>query len=150
MKFRSIGGRIVVATAMVAAIASVVFASIVVVRDQSLTEAEKSRRAEVSIAQFALAVEAEQRQLALSAVSLATLPPLREALAKGDREAVLALLRDSQPAVAAVQPGPRVNVHRAPAIAFVRVWNPSAHGDDIAARRRTVTEAGAPARCRPG
>ena len=150
MKFRSIGGRVIGVTALVAAVASAVFGTVVVMQDRSEMANETERRAVASIAQFASALEAEQRQLALTAATLAALPPLREAVQRDDRDAALALLKDAQPAAVATLAGARVNVHKAPAVAFLRVWNPTAHGDDISARRRTVTEAARTGRLQQG
>ncbi|WP_158639223.1 methyl-accepting chemotaxis protein [Elioraea rosea] len=150
MKFTSIGGRVIGATALVAAVASAVFGTVVVLHDQSNMAEETERRAVASIGQFGSALEAEQRQLALTAATLAALPPLREAVLRDDRDATLALLKDTQPAAAGTLAGARVNVHKAPAVAFVRVWNPGAHGDDISSRRRTVTEAARTGRLQQG
>ncbi|WP_291298607.1 methyl-accepting chemotaxis protein [Elioraea sp.] len=150
MILKSIGARVIGVTALVAGVASAVLGSVVIIHDRNETAAETERRAVASITQFTSALDAEARRLALAAATLAALPPLAEALLRDDRAAALALLKETQVAAASSLPGARVNVHKAPAIAFLRVWNPNAHGDDLSDRRSTVTEAVRTARPQQG
>jgi methyl-accepting chemotaxis protein len=150
MILKSIGARVIGATALVAAVASIVLGSVVVIHDRDETAADTERKAITSIAQFGSALAAESQQLALAAAALAALPPLADAVSRSDREATLALLKDVQSAAAATLAGARVNVHTPPAVAFLRVWNPTSHGDDISARRLTVVEAARTGRLQQG
>jgi methyl-accepting chemotaxis protein len=76
--------------------------------------------------------------LAVSTV-IANLPPVADAVAKGDRDALLALL---QAPLAALKPQgiPLISFHAPPATAFFRVHEPKLFGEDISARRVTVVE----------
>ena len=76
--------------------------------------------------------------LAVSAV-IATFPPVADAVAKGDRDAMSALLLAP---MAALKPQgiPLISFHAPPAIAFYRAHDPKTFGEDISARRKTVVE----------
>ena len=76
--------------------------------------------------------------LAVSAV-LAGLPPVADAVAKGDREALEPLLRAPLEAIKA-QGIPLISFHTPPATAFYRAHDPKHFGEDISARRNTVVE----------
>ncbi len=137
--FRSIRWRIAAATTAVGLIVSLSFGLIVVLQEHQATEAQAQATLERGLDAFQQALDAEARVLATTAESLAALPSLREALLRDDRAAMLALLRESGEGT--LRHGMRLNVHRAPAIAYLRVWRPEQHGDDIGGRRRTVTRA---------
>jgi methyl-accepting chemotaxis protein len=77
--------------------------------------------------------------LAVSAV-IAALPPVGDAIAKGDRDALMTLLGGAQAALKA-QGIPFVNLTLPPATLFLRIHDPKAFGDDVSARRVTVVEA---------
>jgi methyl-accepting chemotaxis protein len=74
--------------------------------------------------------------LAVSAV-IANLPPVAEAVATGDRDALMPLL---QAPLSAIKPQgmPLISFHTPPATAFFRVHEPKIFGEDISARRKTV------------
>jgi methyl-accepting chemotaxis protein len=76
--------------------------------------------------------------LAVSAV-IATFPPVADAVAKGDRDAMSALLLAP---MAALKPQgiPLISFHAPPAIAFYRAHDPKTFGEDISVRRATVVE----------
>ena len=76
--------------------------------------------------------------LAVSAV-IANLPPVAEAVAKGDRDALMPLL---QAPLAAIKPQgiPLISFQAPPATNFFRIHEPKIFGDDISARRKTVVE----------
>jgi len=79
--------------------------------------------------------------LAVSAV-IASLPPVADAVARGDREALLPLL---QAPLEAIKPQgmPLISFHSPPAVAFYRIHDPKVFGEDISARRKTVVESNA-------
>ena len=86
------------------------------------------------------AVDYEGRAaLAVSAV-IAALPPVGDAIAKGDRDALAALLGASMKALTA-QGIPLITFQTPPALVLYRVHAPKVFGDDISARRNTVVEA---------
>src|SRR4029077_7690542 len=76
-----------------------------------------------------------------SAVSagVATLPPVADAIAKGDREALEPLLKAPLEAIKA-QGIPLISFHAPPAISVYRAHDPKHFGEDISARRATVVE----------
>ena len=76
--------------------------------------------------------------LAVSAV-IANLPPVVDAVAKGDREVLEPLLRAPLEALKA-QGIPLISFHTPPATAFYRAHDPKHFGEDISARRNTVVE----------
>ena len=76
--------------------------------------------------------------LAVSAV-IANLPPVVEAVAKGDRDALFPLLEAPLAAIKS-QGMPLISFHAPPAVAFYRVHDPKHFGEDISARRATVVE----------
>ena len=145
---RSIGGRIAVAATSIALLACLGFGAIVVLRNETASDAQMEATLAQARTAFDAALLAEARELASTAETLAALPPVIEALQRGDRAALLALLRQAQEA--AGPRGARLNVHVPPATNFLRVWRPDQFGDDISARRRLVTEAVRTARTQVG
>jgi methyl-accepting chemotaxis protein len=77
--------------------------------------------------------------LALSA-AIAALPPVRDAVARGDREALAALLGETMEALK-VQGIPLLTFQTPPGIVLYRVHSPKVFGDDLTQRRHTVAEA---------
>ncbi len=137
--FRSVRWRIAMATAGVGMLVSIAFGITVAMRDQAASRDMVSRTLSSGLDAFHDAVDVELRASAAVAESLAALPVVRQATATGDRATLLALLRDAD--VAAQARNQRLNIHRAPGTAFVRVWRPEQFGDDIRARRTTVVQA---------
>ncbi len=70
---------------------------------------------------------------------IASLPPVADAIARGDREPLEPLLKGASEALKA-QGIPLISFHTPPAIAFFRVHDPKHFGEDISARRVTVVE----------
>ena len=71
---------------------------------------------------------------------VAALPPVGDAIARGDRDALAALLGDANKALIA-QGIPLITFQVAPATSFYRVHAPKIFGDDVSGRRSTVVEA---------
>src|SRR6202011_2653405 len=70
---------------------------------------------------------------------IATLPPVTEAIANGNRDALMTLLQGTLEALKP-QGMPLISFHTPPATAFFRVHAPKIFGEDISARRKTVVE----------
>src|SRR5258708_33033424 len=70
---------------------------------------------------------------------MANLPPVAEAVAKGERDPLMTLL---QAPLAAIKPQgmPLISFQTPPATNFFRIHEPRIFGDDISARRKTVVE----------
>jgi methyl-accepting chemotaxis protein len=136
---KSIRWRIALATAGVGMLVSIAFGVTVAMRDQASSQEMVARTLASGKEAFFDAVDVELRSSAVVADSLAALPIIQQATASSDRAALLALLRDTD---ATLQTrNQRLNIHRAPGIALVRVWRPEQFGDDLRARRAMVVRA---------
>jgi methyl-accepting chemotaxis protein len=138
-KFRSIAVRQILALSLTVAAACGILGTFSIVQQRSLTQLALDQQLKLQYDSVIAALDYEGRAaLAVSAV-IATLPPVTEAIAKGDRDALMALLQGS---LAALKPQgmPLISFHTPPATAFFRVHEPKLFGEDISARRKTVVE----------
>jgi methyl-accepting chemotaxis protein len=148
MRSLSLGRRIAAACALIALLACAGFGAVVHVKNEAAITAQTDATLARGQAGFEAALQAETREVAALAETLAAMPALAQALARGDRAALLAALEPSQRVLA--PSGKRLNIHVPPATAFLRLWQPNQHGDDISARRRTVVEANRSGRLQTG
>ncbi len=139
MNRHSIRFRVAAGTIAVALLGCLGFGTVSTWWERASADAQAQRALQRGANGFSRALEAEGRAMLAAAEQLAVQPPVVDALARQDRTAMLALLRDGQAAVQGSNQ--RLNVHAAPGIAFMRAWRPEAFGDSIAARRRTVVDA---------
>jgi methyl-accepting chemotaxis protein len=110
-----------------------------IIQQRSLTRLALDQQLKLQYDSVMAALDYEGRAaLAVSAV-IANLPPVAEAVAKNDRDALMALLGGSMKALDA-QGIPLISFHTPPATAFFRVHAPKVFGEDISARRKTVVE----------
>jgi len=138
-KIRSIAARLILAMTLTAAVACVVLGNFSIIQQRSLTRLALDQQLKLQYDSVMAALDYEGRAaLAVSAV-IANLPPVAEAVAKGDRDALMALLGSSMKALDA-QGIPLISFHTPPATAFFRVHAPKVFGEDISARRKTVVE----------
>ncbi|MGY4366187.1 methyl-accepting chemotaxis protein [Bradyrhizobium sp. LB1.3] len=86
------------------------------------------------------AIDYEGRAALAVSTVIAALPPVGDAIAKGDRDGLLTLLGDANKALKA-QGIPLITFQLPPAISFFRIHAPKTFGDDVSARRATVVEA---------
>jgi methyl-accepting chemotaxis protein len=110
-----------------------------VVQQRSLTRLALDQQLKLQYDSVMAALDYEGRAaLAVSAV-IANLPPVAEAVAKGERDPLMTLLQAS---LAAIKPQgmPLISFQAPPATNFFRVHEPKIFGDDISARRKTVVE----------
>jgi methyl-accepting chemotaxis protein len=138
-KLRSIAARLILALSLTVAAACGVLGTFSIIQQRSLTQLALDQQLKLQYDSVIAALDYEGRAaLAVSAV-IATLPPVTEAIAKGDRDALMALLQGS---LAALKPQgmPLISFHTPPATAFFRVHEPKLFGEDISARRKTVVE----------
>jgi methyl-accepting chemotaxis protein len=141
-KLRSIGARLILAISLTVAVACAVLGTFSIIQQRSLTRLALERELKLQYDSVIAAIDYEGRTtLALSSM-LAALPPVAEAVTKGDRDALGMLLGGAMPALKA-QGIPLVNVWMPPAINFYRVHEPKIFGDDTSKRRITVVEANA-------
>ena len=110
-----------------------------IMQERALTRLALDQQLKLQYDSVIAALDYEGRAaLAVSAV-IANLPPVADAVAKGDRDALLPLLQ--APFAALKSQGiPLISFHTPPATAFFRVHAPKLFGEDISARRATVVE----------
>ncbi len=138
-KLRSIAARLILAISLTVAVACGILGTFSILQQRALTQLALDQQLKLQYESVIAALDYEGRAgLAVSAV-IAALPPVEEAVAKGDRDALLTLL---QGAMAAIKPQgiPLISFHTPPATAFFRIHEPKAFGEDISARRKTVVE----------
>jgi len=100
---------------------------------------ERELMSHYDVMQARLALES-QRAAAMSEV-VAQLPPVQEAMANGDREALVDLFQPGFAALKADYGVQQFQFHTAPATSFLRVHKPEKFGDDLSSFRKTVVEA---------
>jgi methyl-accepting chemotaxis protein len=136
---RSIAARLILAISLTVAAVCGILGTFSIIQERSLTQLALDQQLKLQYDSVIAAVDYEGRAaLAVSAV-IATLPPVADAVAKGDRDALSALLQGSLAALK-LQGMPLISFHTPPATAFFRVHQPKLFGEDISARRTTVVE----------
>jgi methyl-accepting chemotaxis protein len=139
-KLRSIAARLILAISLSVAVACGVLGTFSIMQQRALTQLALEQQLKLQYDSVIAALDYEGRAaLAVSAV-IATLPPVADAVAGGDRDKLGPLLQGPMAALKA-QGMPLVSFHAPPATAFYRVHDPKAFGDDVSARRITVVEA---------
>jgi len=138
-KLRSIAARLILVISLTVAAACAILGTFSIIQQRALTRLALDQQLKLQYDSVMAALDYEGRAaLAVSAV-IATLPPVADAIAKGDRDALMALL--DGPMKALTQQGmPLISFHTPPATAFFRVHAPKIFGEDISARRKTVVE----------
>src|SRR6202165_448445 len=138
-KLRPSAGRLILAISVTVAMACGILGTFSIIQQRSLTRLALDQQLKLQYDSVIAALDYEGRAaLAVSAV-IATLPPVAEAIAKGDRDALMALLDGPMKALKA-QGMPLISFHTPPATAFFRVHEPKIFGEDISARLKTVVE----------
>jgi len=138
-QIRSIAARLILAISLTVAAACGILGTFSIVQERSLMRLALDQQLKLQYDSVIAAIDYEGRAaLAVSAV-IATFPPVADAVAKGDRDAMSALLLAP---MAALKPQgiPLISFHAPPAIAFYRAHDPKTFGEDISARRATVVE----------
>jgi methyl-accepting chemotaxis protein len=138
-KVRSIAARLILAISLTVAAACGILGTFSIVQERSLMRLSLDQQLKLQYDSVIAALDYEGRAgLAVSAV-IATLPPVADAIAKGDRDGLMAVL---QGPLTALKPQgmPLISFHTPPATAFFRVHQPKIFGEDISARRKTVVE----------
>jgi methyl-accepting chemotaxis protein len=139
-KLRSISARLILAISLTVAVACGILGTFSILQQRSLMRLALEQQLKLQYDSVIAAVDYEGRAaLAVSAV-VAALPPVGDAIAKGDRDALGTLL--GAPMKALMEQGiPLITFQVPPGLAFYRVHAPKVFGDDISARRNTVVEA---------
>src|SRR5215218_6865127 len=140
LKIRSISARLILAISLSVAAACAILGAFSIAQQHSLTRLALKQQMQLQYDSVIAAVDYEGRAtLAVSSV-IGALPPVANAIAKGDREGLAALLDGPMKALTA-QGIPLITFQTPPALVFYRVHSPKAFGDDISGRRKTVLEA---------
>jgi methyl-accepting chemotaxis protein len=138
-QLRSIAARLILAISLTVAAACGILGTFSIIQERALMRLALDQQLKLQYDSVMAAIEYEGRAaLAVSAV-VANLPPVAEAVAKGDREALSGLLMAPMAALK-LQGIPLISFHTPPAIAFFRAHDPKTFGEDISARRTTVVE----------
>jgi len=138
-QLRSIAARLILAISLTVAAACAILGTFSVMQQRALTRLALDQQLKLQYDSVIATLDYEGRAgLAVSAV-LANLPPVADAIAKGDREALGSVLKAPFEAIKA-QGIPLISFHTPPATAFYRAHAPDKFGEDISARRNTVVE----------
>src|SRR6202008_1381547 len=139
-KLRSIAARLILAISLTVAVACGVLGTFSIIQQRSLTRLALHQQLKLQYDSVIAAIDYEGRAaLAVSSV-IAALPPVGDAIAKGDRAGLAVLLGDAMTALKA-QAIPLIPSQVPRATVFYRVHEPKIFGDDISGRRNTVVEA---------
>jgi len=138
-KLRSISARVILTISLTVAVACGILGTFSIVQQRALMRLALDQQLKLQYDSVMAALDYEGRAaLAVSAV-IANLPPVGDAIAKGERDPLMTLLQGS---LAAIKPQgmPLISFQTPPATNFFRIHEPKIFGDDISARRKTVVE----------
>jgi len=139
-KLRSIAARLILAISLTVAVACGVLGTFSIIQQRSLTRLALDQQLKLQYDSVIAAIDYEGRAaLAVSSV-IAALPPVGDAISKGDRDGLGALLGGAMKALTA-QGIPLISFQTPPALTFYRVHAQKTFGDDVTGRRGTVVEA---------
>jgi methyl-accepting chemotaxis protein len=139
-KLRSISVRLILAISFLVAVACGVLGTFSIVQQRSLIKLALEQQLKLQYDSIIAAIDYEGRATLAVSSALAALPPVVDAIAKGDRDGLGALLLDANKALKA-QGIPLISFQTPPGITFYRVHEPKIFGDDVTKRRNTVAEA---------
>jgi methyl-accepting chemotaxis protein len=139
-KLRSIAARLILAISLTVAVACGVLGTFSIIQQRSLTRLALDQQLKLQYDSVIAAIDYEGRAaLAVSSV-IAALPPVGDAISKGDRDGLGTLLGGAMKALTA-QGIPLISFQTPPALTFYRVHAQKTFGDDVTGRRGTVVEA---------
>jgi methyl-accepting chemotaxis protein len=138
---RSIAARLVLAISLTVAVACGILGWFSIMQQRTLTRLALEQQLKLQYQSVVAALDYEGRAaLAVSSV-VAALPPVADAIGRGDRDALVALLGDAHAALKA-QGMPRMMAALPPATVFLRIQDPKTYGDDASGRRTTIVTSG--------
>ena len=139
-RLRSIAARLILAISLTVAAACGILGTFSIIQQRALTQLALDQQLKLQYDSVIAALDYEGRAtLAVSAV-IAALPPVTDAISKGDRDGLATLLGGAMKALTA-QGIPLITFQTPPALTFYRVHAPKIFGDDVSGRRITVVEA---------
>ncbi len=137
LKIRSISARLVLAISVLIAANCAVLGTFSVLQQRTMTRLALDQQLKLQYDSVIAALDYEGRAAFAVSSVIAALPPVADAVAKGDRGAMMALLGGIAAPLKA-QGMPFIDVIQPPATVFLRVHDPKAFGDDASAHRTTV------------
>jgi methyl-accepting chemotaxis protein len=140
LKLRSIAARLIFAIAITVAIACAILSGFSITQQRALTQLALDQQLKLQYESVIAAIDYEGRAALAVSSALAAIPQVGDAVARGDRDGLFALLGEANKALKA-QGIPLITFQVPPAVAFYRVHAPKSFGDDVSARRETVVEA---------
>src|SRR5258708_2782368 len=138
-RLRSIAASLILGISLAVAVACGILGTFSIIQQRALTQLALDQQLKLQYDSVIAALDYEGRAALAVSATIAALPPVGDAIAKGDRDAG-ALLGDAMKALKA-QGIPLVTFQTPPATAFYRAHDPKAFGDDASGRRATVVEA---------
>src|SRR5882724_10920470 len=140
-KLKSISARLILAISAIIVVTCGLLGGFSILQQRSLTRLALDQQLKLQYDSVIAALDYEGRAgLAVSSV-VAALPPVADAIGRGDREALMALLGDAHNALKA-QGMPRMMAALPPATVFLRIQDPKSYGDDASGRRTTIVTSG--------
>jgi methyl-accepting chemotaxis protein len=139
-KLRSISARLILAISLTVAVACGILGTFSILQQRSLMRLALEQQLKQQYDSVIASIDYEGRAALAVSGAIAALPPVGDAIARGDRDGLLSLLHGAQAALKA-QGMPLMNAALPPATYFLRVQDPKTYGDDASARRTTVVEA---------
>jgi len=139
-KLRSSAVRLILAISLTVAVACAILGSFSIMQQRALTELALAQQLKLQYDSVIAALDYEGRAALAVSGAIAALPPVADAIAKGDRDALMTLLGGSMKALQA-QGMPLLTLTQPPATIFLRIHDPKAFGDDASSRRVTLVTA---------
>jgi methyl-accepting chemotaxis protein len=137
LKIRSISARLVLAISILIAANCAVLGTFSALQQRTMTRLALDQQLKLQYDSVIAALDYEGRAAFAVSSVIAALPSVADAVAKGDRGAMMALLGGIAAPLKA-QGMPFIDVIQPPATVFLRVHDPKAFGDDASAHRTTV------------
>jgi methyl-accepting chemotaxis protein len=139
-KLRSISARLILAISLTVAAACAILGTFSILQQRALMRLALEQQLKLQYDSVIAAVDYEGRATLAVSSAIAALPPVADAIARGDREALGTLLGGAMESLKA-QGIPLITFQVPPALTFYRVHAPKGFGDDVSGRRNTVVEA---------
>ena len=139
-KLRSIAARLILAISLTVTAACGILGTFSILQQRALTRLALDQQLKLQYDNVVSAIDYEGRTTLAVSATIAGLPPVADAIAKGDRATLGTLLGGSLKALNK-QGISLINFQIPPALTFYRVHAPQSYGDDLSGRRNTVVEA---------
>jgi methyl-accepting chemotaxis protein len=139
-KLRSIAARLILAISLTVAAACAILGTFSVIQQRALMQLALDQQLKLQYDSVIAALDYEGRTAQAVSSAIAALPPVADAIAKDDRDALMALLGAPMKALSS-QGIPLMTFTRPPATIYLRIHDPKAYGEDVSSRRITIVEA---------